>query len=199
MEGIPDESTVAKAAELSVFDSTGSQVKFGDLFKDKKTIVVFIRHFFCGSCQAYVSQLASVKQEALDAAGVQLVVVGCGSHEPIANYASLTGFRAGAIYADPARALFRLFGFPENLALTPAGEQRKSYLAGRSFIGNALSSIWNGLKAPHHLGKQGNLSQLGGEFIFGPGNQCTYASRMKHTEDHIEVADLMKEAGVEYP
>lgn len=45
MEGIPDENAVAKAAELYVFDSEGRQVKFGDLFKDKKTILVFIREY----------------------------------------------------------------------------------------------------------------------------------------------------------
>lgn len=54
------------------------------------------------------------------------------------------------------------------------------------------------------IGKQGNLAQLGGEFIMGPGeflpslsppltiinvslrnqgNQCAFAHRMRHTED----------------
>lgn len=54
------------------------------------------------------------------------------------------------------------------------------------------------------------------EILCGTGEQCSYASRMEHTEDRkwhpnsylgrsssctldVEVADLMKEAGVEYP
>ncbi|EKM61529.1 uncharacterized protein PHACADRAFT_190701 [Phanerochaete carnosa HHB-10118-sp] len=198
MEGIPDESAISKAAELTVLDLTGQNVKFGDLFEDKKIVVIFIRHFFCGNCQAYVSQLAAVEQEAFDKAGVSLLIIGCGDYQPIKNYADNTGFR-GPIYADPTRALYHHFGLIENLNTTPADEEKKSYLAGQSRIGNALGSIWRGpLKNPHHMGKQGNISQLGGEFIFGPGNRCSYASRMKHTEDHVEVAELMKEAGVEY-
>ena len=43
MEGVPDENAVSKAANLAVFDAAGNEVKFGDLFKNKKTIVVFIR------------------------------------------------------------------------------------------------------------------------------------------------------------
>jgi hypothetical protein len=61
------------------------------------------------------------------------------------------------------------------------------------------------LKKPLHIGKQGNFSQLGGEFILGPrtyhslflcqlsnllrsitlrkGNTCSFAHYMRHTED----------------
>ncbi|KAL1738248.1 hypothetical protein HDZ31DRAFT_51288, partial [Schizophyllum fasciatum] len=52
-------------------------------------------------------------------------------------------------------------------------------------------------KSPSLLGRQGKISQLGGEFVLGPGNVCSFASRMQHTEDHVEVAELLKEAGIE--
>ncbi|KAF4612413.1 hypothetical protein D9613_004593 [Agrocybe pediades] len=45
---VPDVQSIANAQELEIFDVNGSKVKFGSLFHDKKTIVVFIRHFFCG-------------------------------------------------------------------------------------------------------------------------------------------------------
>lgn len=36
------------------------------------------------------------------------------------------------------------------------------------------------LKRPHHLGKQGNFAQLGGDFVFGPGMlaMCTILSEI---------------------
>ena len=52
MEGIPDEISISKAAELTVFDSAGKEVKFGDLFEDKKTILVFIRASQC--CRSHM-------------------------------------------------------------------------------------------------------------------------------------------------
>lgn len=43
------------------------------------------------------------------------------------------------------------------------------------------------LHNPSHIGKQGNFSQLGGEFILGPGLECSFASRMQHTEDRTSL------------
>lgn len=40
---IPDADTLAKASELNVQDVKGETVSFGSIFKDRKTIVVFIR------------------------------------------------------------------------------------------------------------------------------------------------------------
>ncbi|KAI0647408.1 AhpC/TSA antioxidant enzyme-domain-containing protein [Trametes meyenii] len=194
---LPPPDVLKKAYALNVFDDSGKEVPFGTLVQDQKTIVVFIRHFFCGSCQQYVAQLASVRKDALNNASTRLVVVGCGEWRLIKNYCEATGF-LHSMYADPSRELYHAFGLVESLGRTPAGQEKRSYIS-RSFLGNVVKSIWEGpLKNPQFMGKQGNISQLGGDFIFGPGESCTYASRMKHTEDHIEVADLMKEAGVAY-
>jgi hypothetical protein len=64
-----DAKTLEAAADIYVFDSHGGQIRFGDIFADRRTIVVFIRtpncrlysyvvfsdnyvlskgHFFCG-------------------------------------------------------------------------------------------------------------------------------------------------------
>ncbi|RPD80416.1 hypothetical protein L226DRAFT_550438 [Lentinus tigrinus ALCF2SS1-7] len=195
---LPSPELIAKAAALNVFDDAGNEVSFGSIINAQKTILVFIRHFFCGSCQQYVMQLASVRKDALEAANARLVIIGCGDWKLLKNYCETTDFK-GPVYADPSRGLYNAFGLTQNLDTTPAGEEKRSYL-GRSYIGNVMKSIWQGpLKNPQHVGKQGNISQLGGDFVFGPGETCTYAWRMRHTEDHIEVEDLMKEAGVAYP
>ncbi|KAI0807773.1 AhpC/TSA antioxidant enzyme-domain-containing protein [Fomes fomentarius] len=198
LTALPTPDTLAKAAALNVFDAEGKEVSFATIIRDQKTIVVFIRHFFCGSCQQYVMQLASVRQEALDEANTRLVVIGCGEWKMINNYREITDFK-GSVYADPSRALYSTFGMVENLGTTPAGQEKRSYL-GRSLFGNILKSLQLGpLKTPQFIGKQGNISQNGGEFIFGPGETCTYASRMRHSEDHVEVDELIKQAGVVYP
>jgi len=61
-----DKKTLETAADIHVFDSQGRQVRFGNIFADQKTVIVFIRapttpicththsyltaegHFFCG-------------------------------------------------------------------------------------------------------------------------------------------------------
>ncbi|KAJ2914926.1 hypothetical protein MD484_g5483, partial [Candolleomyces efflorescens] len=193
------EESIAKAAELEVDDVEGKKVKFGTLFEHEKAVVVFIRHFFCGICQAYVENLARVPSDSLSRAHTNIIVIGCGEHEAIKAYHDMTGFK-GAIYADPTRDLYHELGMTlETLSTTPSGQPKPSYLDGVSAIANVFTSIWKGpMKNPALIGKQGKISQLGGEFLFGPGNQCSFASRMRNTEDHVSVEELMGLAGVEY-
>ncbi|KAI0275467.1 AhpC/TSA antioxidant enzyme-domain-containing protein [Gloeopeniophorella convolvens] len=193
-----DAKTLETAADVQVFDIKGEKIRFGDIFATQKTIVVFIRHFFCGNCMQYVAQLTTIREEALKEAGTKIILVGCGDWKLIGNYKNDTEFK-GDIYANPDRKLYDTLGMISNLKSTPGGEEKRSYIK-RGLLSITLYSIRRGpLKNPSHIGKQGNISQLGGDFVFGPGTTCSYSSRMKHTEDHVEVADLMKEAGVAYP
>ncbi|KAJ7496858.1 AhpC/TSA antioxidant enzyme-domain-containing protein [Mycena latifolia] len=193
---LPEVSVLEKASECEVEDVAGAKTTFGSIFAQQKTVVVFIRHFFCGICQGYVEQLASVPAGALESAGTKIAVIGCGRWQAIRNYAEITGFQ-GAIYADPTLNLYRTLGMDiKTLAKTPSGQKKPSYITTSS-----LANIWMSLKTgpfryPSLIGKQGNMAQIGGDFVLGPGNQCTFAHRMQHTEDHIEVADLMKAAEV---
>lgn len=45
-QSLPTDETLRKVAQLKVYDSRGNQVPFGSLFKDQKTVVVFIRCVF---------------------------------------------------------------------------------------------------------------------------------------------------------
>ncbi|KAJ7188746.1 AhpC/TSA antioxidant enzyme-domain-containing protein [Mycena filopes] len=186
----PDFSVIELASKCQIQDTSGAQVRFGSLFASQKVVVVFIRHFFCGLCQDYVSQLA-----ALEAASTKLIIIGCGDFRVIEHYTQVTGFR-GSIYTDSTRQLYRTLGLISKLALTPSNQQKRSYVTGR-WLGIATPVLEvTSAKAPNLLGQQGPVLQLGGEFVFCPGNQCTFAHRMRHVEDHIEVVDLMEAAGV---
>ncbi|KAJ7772059.1 AhpC/TSA antioxidant enzyme-domain-containing protein [Mycena maculata] len=192
-DALPEASVLESASKCEIQDVKGNKVDFGSIFAEQKTVVVFIRHFFCGE---YVGQLAAVPQAALESAGTRIVVIGCGEWQPIENYADITEFQ-GAIYTDPSRKLYNTLGMDiQNLAKTPSGQKKPSYITMGAF-----TNIWQSLrtgpfKIPSLIGKQGNMAQLGGDFVLGPGNTCSFAHRMQHTEDHIEVVDLMKAAGV---
>ncbi|KAF9793154.1 AhpC/TSA antioxidant enzyme-domain-containing protein [Thelephora terrestris] len=191
---IPTSENIATVSKLEVRDEKGKAVTFGSLFENQKTMVIFIRHFFCGSCQAYISQLASITPEAFANIGVRLVVIGCGEPDVIPFYKETTGFK-GDIYADSSRETFRALDFKVNLEITPKGEEKKSYLPNSRFV-NVMASTWRAVTHPKNIGRQGNISQLGGDFVFGPGPQCSFAHRMQHTEDHIEIAELIQLLGL---
>ncbi|KAI0030974.1 AhpC/TSA antioxidant enzyme-domain-containing protein [Vararia minispora EC-137] len=193
-----DTNKLGEIAKFEVFDTTGEKVKFGSLFEDQKTVVIFIRHFFCGSCMQYVSALAKVRPEALNDVGVKIVLIGCGKWNLIQNYKAETGF-ANDVYANPDRTLYNALNMTYNLNLTPAGQRKASYVQ-LGMITNVVRSLkWAILKNPTNLTKGGPAAQNGGDFVLGPGQICHFAHIMQHTEDHVEVATLMEKAGVPYP
>jgi len=196
-KALPSEETLTKASELEISDDNGTKVTFGSLI-EKKVVVVFIRHFFCGACLLYSQNLARVPKEALDAAGVQIILIGCGEHVCIKEYRELCQF-TGPIYADPTRTLFHTLGMTnETVGGGQPEEARPSYLATTTTWGLISSSLKRIATNVGFLGKQGNFSQNGGEFVLGPGKKCSFAARMEHSINHVPVEDLMHAAGVEY-
>ncbi|EIM83212.1 uncharacterized protein STEHIDRAFT_101316 [Stereum hirsutum FP-91666 SS1] len=181
---IPSPEMLSKAAKVELWSEEGKEVSFESIFEEHRTVVVFIRHFFCGQ---YTSQLESATTpEGLQAANAKVVVIGCGEWKLIGNYKDVTNFK-GEMYADPDRALYHALGMTiENLKQTPSREKKRSYLT-QSTWETTVGSIWRALHNPSHIGKQGNFSQLGGEFILGPGLECSFASRMQHTEDRTSL------------
>ncbi|TCD63780.1 hypothetical protein EIP91_004963 [Steccherinum ochraceum] len=207
---------IEDAKKMKVKDKDGNEVTFGSLLEKQDSIVVFIRHFFCGVnaslslahvntidssatySQAFAEALASVRPEALEKADKQLFLVGCGEPELIEYYHEKTGFKY-PIYADPKRAIFTKFGLVKNINITPKGETKRSYLP-TSMVMSTLTNLWRGpMHNPTYVGKQGHIPQNGGDFVFTKDGTCTFSWRMRHTQDHVEVADLMREAGVEFP
>ncbi|KAJ4465454.1 AhpC/TSA antioxidant enzyme-domain-containing protein [Lentinula aciculospora] len=191
---LPDNATLSKVSNLEVLDASGSRVRFGSFYEESKVIVVFIREF----TSLYVSQLTSEFEKlpkAFEEGNVDTIVVGCGDWQPIERYSEITGFPSSKIFADPSLGVFHGLGMNvQTLARTPAGEKKASYLTEGALKGS-LWSIWRALKTPLLIGKQGNIAQLGGEFVFEPGNRCTFAHRMQHTEDHAEISELLAKAG----
>ncbi|KAF5332813.1 hypothetical protein D9611_005413 [Ephemerocybe angulata] len=205
-KALPSAETLSAAGELEIYTSCGEKVQFKSLFRDqevKTVIVVFIRHFFCGACHAYVESLASTSQAALDASNARILIIGCGAYEGIDPYRERTLSQSPiassiSIYADPSRKLFHALGMTYlNIDRPPADQPTPAYLGSMSIIRRSLTSIYRAITHnPSMIGWQGNIFQNGGEFVFGPGMNCRFASRMRNPEDHVPVEELMKAAGV---
>ncbi|KAF6753168.1 hypothetical protein DFP72DRAFT_1170981 [Ephemerocybe angulata] len=205
-KALPTPETLAAAAALDIYDADGAKVKFGSLFEDQSTktlIVVFIRHFFCGACHAYVESISSTSQAAFEESNTKVAVIGCGDHAAIRPYretslAQSPSSSSFTFYTDPTRTLFHTLGMTYcNLDRTPAGQPTPAYLGPLGFMRRLGQALWRGpVKNPSMIGKHGNEKQNGGEFVFGPGMECRFASRMRHTEDHVPVEELLQAAGV---
>ena len=110
------------------------------------------------------------------------VLQGCVPPPPIApsqlgvieGYVRLeaTNFQ-GPMYADPARALYKLFGFTETLALTPSRQEKPSYVA-RSLLGNVFRSIWVRQFVLSHLARPVHMNS---STLLGRSSQASWNAR----------------------
>ncbi|XP_017650360.2 peroxiredoxin-like 2C isoform X1 [Nannospalax galili] len=99
----------AAVAELPVLDVSGRRVAFGALFRERRAVVVFVRHFLCYVCKEYVEDLAKIPKSFLQEADVTLIVIGQASYHHIEPFCKLTGY-SHEIYVDPEREIYRRLG-----------------------------------------------------------------------------------------
>ncbi|XP_062064550.1 peroxiredoxin-like 2C isoform X2 [Lepus europaeus] len=110
----------AAVAELPVLDARGRRVPFGSLFRDRRAVVVFVRHFLCYVCKEYVEDLAKVPRSFLREADVTLIVIGQSSYHHIEPFCKLTGY-SHEIYVDPEREIYKRLGMKRGEEIASSG------------------------------------------------------------------------------
>ncbi|KAL2857862.1 AhpC/TSA antioxidant enzyme-domain-containing protein [Aspergillus pseudoustus] len=190
----PSADILAKIADYPVLDRDGKEHNFQDLYAGpdaaERTLIVFVRHFFCGSCQEYLSRLSSaLPLSTLNSLSppTSIVIIGCGSPDLIPHYATQSS-TPYTIYADPSRKLYADLGMVTSWVL---GEQ-PSYIS-RSMptlvahgFRQILSHLFSGLAL-----KAGPGDQQGGEFLFERATRrVSWCHRMPGSWGHTEIEEL---------
>ncbi|KAG9567843.1 hypothetical protein KCU71_g3560, partial [Aureobasidium melanogenum] len=189
---LPSTEELQALYKLNVMDWTRNKTPFLDLVKSNKNrrnIVVFIRHFFCPNCFGYVRALANElppeKLEQMDPP-TTLTIVGCGDPILIRNYIKMTDCPFD-VYADPSRSTYAALGFSVNETAVPEAPRYVQKYSTTSLFKAILVSL--GLAAKTKSIASGKKSQNGGELIWVDG-EIQYMHRMRHTNDHLEVDQL---------
>ena len=200
---LPTHEQLRRAASHLVIAESGVRVTFGSLFAEQRTIVIFIRHFWCPLCQDYMSSVRSVVRPDVlrspDALGAEsgsaakLVVISNGSHGMISKYKQI--FRMPfEMYTDPTLAVYNTLGMARGregdhptcssatCGVSPqesAGSEKQKKKGGKicnggyvkhGTMGGIVMVLVRAIKVGMPLWeKGGDVAQLGGEFVFGPG------------------------------
>ena len=208
----PSAAQLAYAASLPVIAESGVRVTFGSLFATQRTVVIFIRHFWCPLCQDYMSSLTSLAHPDMmyttppsspspgpdvksEVEQVQLVVISNGAQAYLPKYRQLFSMPF-SMYTDPSLALYVALGMgrdgvrksPSTVPSSPRANthghgrqikknmvaEREALLDGgyvqHGLVGGIAMVVGRALKAGMPVWeKGGDINQLGGEFVFGPG------------------------------
>ncbi|KAF8623662.1 hypothetical protein AX17_007360 [Amanita inopinata Kibby_2008] len=230
---LPTYQQLKRAASLSVVAESGLRISFGSLFESQRTIVIFIRHFWCPLCQDYMASVRSFVQpgvlgsvvvpgsEEVGNLPTKLVVVSNGSHSMIQKYKQIFEMPFD-MYTDPSLAVYMTLGMGrggdkqhysmcppriEKMPSEPIGirserqdkrreeaELNSGYVK-HGTMGGIMMVLARALKVGMPVWENGgNVAQLGGEFVFGPGLTCSYAHRMQTPKGHAPIQDVVRVA-----
>jgi hypothetical protein len=184
---IPSKETLDSVADYKLLDKSGTSHTFSSLYSNHNltSVIIFIRHFYCGLCQDYLRSLAVEFTPAfLSEHNVQVKVIGCGSHTLIESYTKSTQCPFD-IYTDESANLYNNFGMRKSLNL---GDAKPEYQQ-KGVFANSLASIGQALKQGTGALKGGDFRQNGGEFVF-KGGECVSAHIMENTRGHQEIKVL---------
>lgn len=202
---LPTEAQLSRASTLPVITQSGIRVPFGSLFVNQRTIVIFIRHFWCPLCQDYIASLTSlvdpkqlfVKDKATGLIEpAELVVVSNGSHSLIQKYKQIFGME-WPMYTDPSLAVYEALGMRNvHEACARSSRAERSAYVRRGPIGGLTMVVLRALRVGMPVWERGgDIHQLGGEFVLGPGLTCVYAHRMQSAQGHTPIMDVLDAAG----
>lgn len=180
------EDTINLLDRVQVFDLNGTGIPISDLWKDRKAIVAFARHFGCVLCRKRADYLAS-KKDRMDASGVALVLIGPGSVDQAKAFSEQTKFK-GEVYADSDHSSYDALKFVSGVSttFTPKAGLKiiQSYMEG-------YRQDW-GLSSERDTVTKGGWQQ-GGIIVAGPGkSNISYIHKDKEAGDDPDIEDILK-------
>ncbi|KAK7337018.1 hypothetical protein VNO77_17575 [Canavalia gladiata] len=180
------EDTTSSLDSVKVFDLNGNGIPISDLWRDRKAVVAFARHFGCVLCRKRADYLAS-KKDVMDASGVALVLIGPGSIDQAKTFAEQTKFE-GEIYADPSHLSYEALKFVSGVLTTFTPK------AGLKIIQLYMEGYrqdWK-LSFEKDTVTRGGWKQ-GGIIVAGPGkSNISYIHKDKEAGDDPEIEDILK-------
>ncbi|KAK7800072.1 hypothetical protein U0070_027609, partial [Myodes glareolus] len=199
----PGQPLATAVADLPVLDASGRRVSFGALFRERRAVVVFVRHFLCYVCKEYVEDLAKIPKSFLrmwmedvsgrhpdvDEADVTLIVIGQSSYRHIEPFCKLTGY-SHEIYVDPEREIYKRLGMKRGEEISSSGKTFHMQCSSLKY------SLWRAVTGPL-FDFQGDPAQQGGTFILGPGNSIHFVHRDRNRLDHKPINSVLQLVGVQ--
>ncbi|KAH7513037.1 hypothetical protein FEM48_Zijuj12G0153900 [Ziziphus jujuba var. spinosa] len=184
---VADEEDVANLLDtVKVVGLNGVEIPISDLWKDRKAVIAFARHFGCVFCRKRADYLAS-KKEVLDASGVALVLIGPGSVDQAKTFYEQTKFK-GEVYADPSHSSYEALRFVSGFTKTFTPK------AGLKIIQLYMEGYrqdWK-LSFEKDTVTRGGWQQ-GGIIVAGPGKtNISYIHKDKEAGDDPDIEEILK-------
>lgn len=113
-------------------------------------------------------------------------MIGCGKPTGIQAFCEATGFNPNKMYVDPELKVYRLFNLTRAKSF---GEIKGKSVSKESRTGMCSGFCWS-CCGMCKQGKQGDVYQLGGSFLVGPGERVDFQQNDESSQDHITAEEV---------
>ncbi|PAA52165.1 hypothetical protein BOX15_Mlig031782g1 [Macrostomum lignano] len=189
--GETDDSDIdlERVEDYVLFDERENAIRFGEIYKMKKTIFIFLRHPQCFTVKEYMDDLCRVSTEMLEEVNVQLAIILPSKSETAFTFR--TEFMLGhSVYCDPEMALYKELGFT---LVTSTGETLASSKHVKSgWVSGVLQSTY---RAMWYQDFSADMYQNGGCLVAGPGRLLHFFHRDKCLFDQVSINKVLEFVG----
>jgi len=180
----------ADGTPIQVIDVNHMAINITDIWRDRRSIIVFVRHFLCIDCQDYFRLVwHSFLQSDYVIKDVQLVIIGCGTPKLGRSLAEdLGAFKHPYfnIYTDPQREAYSALGLVYATQFTFS----------RCLNGMVRNCV-QGVTKCWCLWSSGDPKQNGGVFVL---DKLTGTALFQHIDktpnDHADIPTIFTAAGL---
>lgn len=199
----PDRATLAAVQDIPLYNAEGVATPFGSFYDPttathQRQLLIFVRHFYCGACQAYLQALTqsiTMREYFSIPTPTNIIIIGCGQPDLIPHYKTFTNCPF-PMFADPSRQLFKKLGMTVSANIGSSRPEYMKDISPAAWAAGQVKTIKTSLKDPEGIRKRdilrgGNPMQIGGEFLFEDG-RVIWCHRMKNYRNHAEIKVLRK-------
>jgi peroxiredoxin len=169
-------------------DDLGHDVRLGDLWRERPTALVFLRHFGCVFCRQHAVRLHRARKK-FDEAGIGLAVIGMGTPEDAAEFRRIQGVEF-PVLVDPDRRTYELAG----AKIATINELLHPKVVARGLKHTILSRLRLGSVVVHQGRIRGHAAQLGGVLVVAPDGSVRYAHLSQDASDDPPPAEVLAAA-----
>lgn len=169
----------ASLAPITLPDPEGHPLRLGELWERSPAVLVFLRHYGCIFCRKHAAQLRAHEDD-FRAAGARLAAIGLADRAYARTFRQETGI-GFPLLVDEQREAYRVAGLGSASVLHLL--YRKDIRARRQARAEGHRQV--------RLGLGNNPFQLGGSFVFGPGNVDRFAHVSTTFGDNADPSALL--------
>jgi len=174
------------AIDFTAEDIYGKEIKLSD-FKGRKIVLSFLRNVSCPFCNVRVHRLMGNSVKFLRS-GIQMILIFESSADKLRSSVLHQGISPIPVIGDPEKVFYKKYGVENSIV-----KMMKTFF--QADIKGTMNTAKT-LDTPKEKDKDGSMTLIPADFFIDENFKIVKAHYGKNLEDHVDIEELKKFAGI---